>query len=126
MDVSGMFQGAITNVILTLVATFIIGAVIIVWARKAFGPNKKLLQSGIPARGTILRVWQTGTLVNNQPQIGLTLQIDGHPMAGSYQTETKVVIPMIAIPQFQPGAVLPVKVDPTNPQKIALDIYGSV
>ncbi|KPL85440.1 hypothetical protein [Herpetosiphon geysericola] len=76
----------------------------------------------MPGQATIINVDQTGTTVNNNPHIGLVLHVNG-PL-GQYQTETKAVIPMISIPQFQPGAILPVKIDPTNRNNIALDIYG--
>ena len=113
---------AMNSVIIWTVGGLVFTFVLIVVLRRAFGPNKKLLQQGLPGRATVMNVYQTGMMVNNNPQIGLVLQIDG-PL-GQYQTETKAVIPMIAIPQFQPGAVVPVKIDPSNRNNIALDIYG--
>lgn len=110
------------SIMIWTIGGLVFSFVLVVVLRRAFGPNKKLLQQGLPGQATIVSVYQTGTMVNNNPQIGLVLQING-PL-GQYQTETKAVIPMISIPQFQPGAVLPVKIDPSNRNNIALDIYG--
>ncbi len=110
------------SIMLWTVGSLVFTVVLIVILRRVFSPNKKLLQQGLPGQATIVNVYQTGMMINNNPQIGLVLQING-PL-GQYQTETKAVIPMISIPQFQPGAVLPVKIDPSNRNNIALDIYG--
>ncbi len=119
----GIFDQAMTNIIIWTVVAFVIGGIIIVFARRAMKPNANLLKTGVPAQAKILNVWQTGMMINNNPQVGMLLEVNGP--GGTYQTETKVVIPMINIPQFQPGVTLPAKVDPTNPKKIALDIYAS-
>jgi len=41
----------------------------------------------------------------------------------SYEAETKNVESVVHLPQVQPGAVLPVKVNPENQQLVTLDIY---
>ena len=41
----------------------------------------------------------------------------------SYEAETKNVVSVVHIPQVQPGTVLPVKVDPEDRLRVALDIY---
>ncbi|ABX06360.1 hypothetical protein Haur_3724 [Herpetosiphon aurantiacus DSM 785] len=117
-----LVNDTMNSIMIWTIGGLVFSFVLIVVLRRAFGPNKKLLQQGLPGQATIINVYQTGMMVNNNPQIGLVLQIDG-PL-GQYQTETKAVIPMISIPQFQPGAVLPVKIDPSNRNNIALDIYG--
>ena len=90
--------------------------------RKMVGPDRSVLASGIPAMARIVNVRQTGMMVNNQPQIAFQLEV--HPPSGSaYQVETKAVIPMINIPQFQPGAEIPVKIHPADPSKVVLDVY---
>jgi hypothetical protein len=90
--------------------------------RKMVGPDRSVLESGIPAMARIVNVRQTGMMVNNQPQIAFQLEV--HPPSGSpYQVETKAVIPMINIPQFQPGAEIPVKIHPADPSKVVLDVY---
>ena len=120
---SGIFDTMIMNSLIWIGVAFVIGAVIIVFAKRAMKPNAALLKTGLPAQAKILKVWQTGMMINNNPQIGMQLEVTGP--TGTYQTETKIVVPMINIPQFQPGAVLPAKIDPADQRKIALDIYAS-
>ena len=80
------------------------------------------MKSGTPAQATIQQVWPTGTYVNNNPQIGMQLEV--RPPTGlPYTAQLKAVIPLVNIPQFQPGAVVPVKIHPTDPSKVALDVY---
>ena len=40
-----------------------------------------------------------------------------------YTAQVNAIIPLVNIPQFQPGAVVPVKIHPTDPSKVALDVY---
>jgi hypothetical protein len=90
--------------------------------RKAMGPNRGILQNGIAAKAQILSVQQTGVMVNYQPQIAFQLEV--HPPGGvPYQAQAKAVIPMVNIPQFQPGTEVPVKIHPTDPTQVVLDVY---
>jgi hypothetical protein len=69
-----------------------------------------------------MSVQQTGVMVNNQPQVVFDLEV--RPPGGTpYRTQAKAVIPIVNIPQFQPGVELPVKVHPSDPMQVALDIY---
>ncbi|MFL7792071.1 MAG: hypothetical protein AB8I69_08030 [Anaerolineae bacterium] len=90
--------------------------------RKAMGPDRSILQNGIAAKAQILSVQQTGVMVNYQPQIAFLLEVYP-PGDAPYQVQTKAVIPMVNIPQFQPGTEVPVKIHPTDPTKVVLDVY---
>jgi hypothetical protein len=97
---------------------------IIIWVRKAFMPDTTTLKEGLAAQAKILQVAQTGTMVNYQPQVALTLEVtpsDGQP---AYQTVTKMVLPMVNIPMFQPGATFPAKINPKDRNKVVLDVYA--
>lgn len=96
---------------------------VILRVMKSFGPDKDTLASGTPGQATILKVWQTGAMVNYNPQLGLLLEVRP-PTGEPYQVEVKMVVPMVNIPQFQPGAVVPVKINPKDRQKVVLDVYG--
>jgi hypothetical protein len=43
-----------------------------------------------------------------------------HPQFGNYRVQTKAVIPQLAIPRFQPGSPVQVRVNPHNPNDVAL------
>jgi hypothetical protein len=108
-----------------LLGLVITGAVIfIIWrVMKGMGPNKEILQNGIPAQATIRNVWQTGTYVNYNPQLGMQLEVQP-PTGTPYMAQVNAVVPMVNIPQFQPGVVVPVKIHPTDPSKVELNVYG--
>jgi hypothetical protein len=96
---------------------------LIYWIMKSVGPNRTILQNGIPAQATIRQVWQTGTFVNENPQVGMQLEV--RPPGGApYVAQLNAVVPLINIPQFQPGTVVPVKISPTDASRVELDVYG--
>jgi hypothetical protein len=110
------------SILVTTVITIGITWLAIRLVRKAMGPNRSILQNGIAAKAQILSVQQTGVMVNYQPQIAFQLEV--HPPGGApYQAQVKAVIPMVNIPQFQPGTEVPVKIHPTDPTQVVLDVY---
>jgi hypothetical protein len=78
-----------------------------------------LAVNGRPGTATIAAIRQTGVVVNENPQVELDLQVQVDAGA-PYGVTHKQVIAMIAIPQFQPGCVVPVKVDPDDPQSLII------
>jgi len=85
---------------------------------------KALQRTGLPARATILDIWDTGITVNNDPVIGLRIEVtpDGGPPY--IATIKKALISRLDVPQFQPERVIPVRVDPKDPQRVAIDFYA--
>lgn len=82
--------------------------------------SSQLMKTGVSAQAQILKVWQTGMYVNEQPQIGMVLQVQPADGSAPFQAEAKKVVSMIQIPQFQPGGMLEVKYDPANPKEVAI------
>ena len=80
------------------------------------------MQNGISAQARIVSVQQTGVMVNYQPQVAFQLEVTP-PGGAPYQAQAKAVIPMVNIPQFQPGVEVPVKIHPTDPTQVVLDVY---
>ena len=85
----------------------------------------QLQTGGVSAQATIIDVWDTGMTLNDNPVIGM--HVDVQPANGQAfrGTIAKTVISRIDVPQFQPGKVIPVRYDPANPAMIALDRGGS-
>ncbi|MBM4359920.1 MAG: hypothetical protein FJ096_17590 [Deltaproteobacteria bacterium] len=81
--------------------------------------KQQLAITGMPATGRLLQVQQTGRMVNYNPEIHVVVEVQ-HPQHGVYQVQTTAVVPQIAIPQAQPGAQVQVRINPANPQDIAL------
>lgn len=84
--------------------------------------TRELQKHGVEAEATIVKVWDTGMTVNEDPVVGLLLEV--RPSGGdSYQAETKALISRIDVPQFQPGNVVPVVYDPKDPKQVAVNVY---
>lgn len=88
------------------------------------GMTKELQEHGVAAEATILKVWDTGWTVNNDPVIGMRVEV--RPREGSAYEATigKTMISRIDLPQFQPGKVIPVRYDPANRAAVAVDFEG--
>jgi hypothetical protein len=84
---------------------------------------RRLQESGLPASAHILQIWDTGITVNNDPVIGMRVEIDRSDGSAYPATIPKCLISRIDIPRFQPGATVPVRIDPQDPAKVALDAY---
>ena len=110
------------GLLLTVGSLIFTGAIMFVVFRSVFGrirENNRVLTTGEAAQATILRLWDTGTRLNDNPQVGLLME--GRPMGRpAYQLEKKAFVSLIKLSQVQPGSVVNVKIDPTNPQNVAL------
>jgi hypothetical protein len=128
--VTELLAGSTVLIVVLICGSLLVTTVItvgITWlairlVRKTMGPDRSILQNGIPAKAQILSVQQTGVMVNYQPQVAFQLEVYP-PGDAPYQAQAKAVIPMVNIPQFQPGTEVPVKVHPTDPTQVVLDIY---
>jgi hypothetical protein len=110
----------VAPIVLSIVITLIVLVTVRKFMRNMTGAN---LKGGLPAQATILRIWDTGTTINDNPVVGFLLEV--HPQnSPTYQAESKSMIPRLSIPQFQPGATVPVKIDPQNQARVALDIFA--
>jgi hypothetical protein len=86
---------------------------------------KRIIATGRPATATVMGIDESSqggvTTINDQPYLNLKLRIDDG-QAPPYEVSFDTVISRIDIPQFQPGAVFPVKIDPLNPKKVTIDL----
>lgn len=85
----------------------------------------RTVKSGEPAVGLIERVQQTGTYINEQPQLELEVIVTRHGQQ-PYPARTRAVIPQTALAQFQPGSIIPLLVSPKDPAKVGIDLQGRV
>jgi riboflavin synthase alpha subunit len=81
--------------------------------------NAQILASGEPAQATVLQIWEAGMTVNNNPMIGISLQVQ--PMnRPAYQVQLQTMISRLKLSQVQPGSVVNVRIDPIDTNKVAL------
>lgn len=57
------------------VGALVVTVAVIFFVFRAIRQDPQILKEGVPATATIVQVWQTGTYLNNNPQIGMLLQV---------------------------------------------------
>jgi hypothetical protein len=92
----------------------------------AFGPlvvdgirHSRLRSTGETAEATIVKIQETGVLVNRQPRVKITLDVRPS-LRPPYQAVTHKIISYFEISHYQPGAVMKVKFDPGQPQNVVI------
>lgn len=86
--------------------------------------ERRIRGAGRPARATVLAIGENSggvvVTVNDQPYLNLQVRVEDGFRA-PYDVSFDTIIPRSALPQFQPGAAIPVKVDPDDPEKVVID-----
>lgn len=83
---------------------------------------ERLANEGVDGTATIQQILSTGKTVNMQPEIQFQMTVDVNGQT-SEVTHLQVVPPTI-IPQLQPGATVPVKVDPNDHSQLLIALAG--
>lgn len=90
---------------------------------KGIDERAKLRATGVPGQAVVRTIGESesGTVtINDQPLLSLTLEVnDGY--GSPYLVSLETVVPRYAIPQVQPGDTIPIKIDPNDPQRVAVD-----
>jgi hypothetical protein len=82
----------------------------------------EIIGIGRPATGRVVRLIDTGTTINNDPVVEFVLEVTP-PDGKKYEAHAKGLVSRLDIPAVQPGRVFPVKYDPQDPTRVALDIW---
>lgn len=83
---------------------------------------EKLANEGVDGTATIQQMQATGKTVNMQPELLFQMMVDVNG-SQSQVSHTQVVSPAI-IGQLQPGATVPVKVDPNDHSQLMIGLAG--
>ncbi len=83
---------------------------------------EKLANEGVDGTATIQQMVATGKTVNMQPELQFQMTVDVNGTTSDV-THTQVVSPAI-IGQLQPGAQVPVKVDPNDHTQLMIGLQG--
>lgn len=83
---------------------------------------EKLANEGVDGTATIVQMVATGRTINMQPELQFQMTVD---VGGNVSTvnHVQVVSPAI-IGQLQPGAQVPVKVDPSDHSQLMIGLAG--
>jgi len=90
--------------------------------RTGITETREVQAMGESAQATIVEIVDTGMTLNNDPVVDFVLDVRRTGQA-SCQARTRTPISRLDVPRFHPGAIVPVKVDPRNPNRVALDVY---
>jgi hypothetical protein len=129
LNIIKMSEGTLTVVIIVLSLIIIVPVII-----TSLGPmlsffggspaTRRILRQGRSADATIKAIGESSmggvTTVNDQPYLNLQLEVHDSYQA-PYITSLDTIIPRAVLPKFQPGTVLPIKIDPNDPMKVAID-----
>jgi hypothetical protein len=122
--------GETVNVIIWVILIGFVIVMSILPFKSAFGSffgtkeSKRIQAMGREATAVVQGIGENSqggiVTINDQPLLNLQLEVhDGS--VPPYPVSLDTVIPRAAVPQFQPGAVIPIKIDPENPDKIIID-----
>ncbi len=83
---------------------------------------EKLANEGVDGTATIQQMVATGRTINMQPELQFQMTVD---VNGTQSEVTHVqVVPPAIIGQLQPGAQVPIKVDPNDHSQLMIGLAG--
>jgi hypothetical protein len=91
---------------------------------KNMNQNSGLIKTGVSAPAVILNAEDTGTTMNESPQVRLTLQVN--PAFGSsFQAVTTTFVGRLQVGLITPGSACTVRYDPNDTTKVAIESLGT-
>jgi hypothetical protein len=91
---------------------------------KNMNQNSAVLKTGVSAPAVILNAEDTGTTMNESPQVRLTLQVN--PAFGpSFQAVTTTFVGRLQIGMITPGSPCTVRYNPADMTKVAIESLGT-
>jgi len=100
-----------------IILSFVVAGFIARRVNRSMQPSDEMLKTGIEATSIVKAIAQTGTWINNNPQVRFLLEV--HPPADEvYQHEMNKVVQIIDVPRIQPSMELKVLIDPDNKEKV--------
>ena len=109
--------------ILTAAILGVLGLALLAWGRRltrGYEAAQRIKSQGVPGQATIVGMRQTGVYMNEQPQVELQLQVTTEMMA-AYPVTLREWVPLMLIGTLTSGRPLPVKVDPSDPQRVVIE-----
>lgn len=82
--------------------------------------RNRLLRTGRRASGKITEVWDTGITINNQPQIGMVIEVSPDTEM-PFRAEVKMVISRLQTFYYRAGKTCVVRYDPEDKSTVAIE-----
>lgn len=122
-SLSELYANEDTRVIFFMPLVLIImGASMIPFYRLIF-PMK--IKNGLRTTAKVLEVRDTGVTINDNPQVGLTLELRTQEGA-RLEVEAKTVVSRLSVGNVQPGVLAHVLYDPLKPQRLVVESFEAV
>jgi hypothetical protein len=86
---------------------------------------RTLQRTGEPAEAVVIDIWDTGITVNDDPVVGLLVEVQPLDRPAYRTTIPKSLVSRIDVPRFQPGNRVAVSVDRQDPTRVALAMDSS-
>jgi hypothetical protein len=119
-----------STLIIVLVSTVVPIAFMVFIFAKVFGgitkrtqDTERLMATGMPAQGRVLGISTTGTslTVMGHRHLDLVLQMEVQlPGRPPYMAQFNQLVSELRVPSLQPGAMVQLRVDPTNPMHMVV------
>lgn len=77
------------------------------------------IKNGVTAQARVMKVWDTGVSINDNPQVGLLLHITPS-MSAAFDVEAKTIVSRLNAALVQPGITAEIKYDPQNPRRLQI------
>lgn len=136
---TGNAMGSVWNTLLITGGGILIAFVLALWLfrKLAGGVNRDLLKmvasaggeavpAGLPGTASVLSVRDTGITINHinaMMEVGLRIQ----PESGApYDTKTRISLARHSWGAIKPGMTVAVRIDPKDPQRVAIDLSAGV
>jgi len=88
---------------------------------RIFGSDEtKVGAPGLSGQATIISLSEGGPYVNQRPTITLELDVE-LPGRASYRAQARQPVGRLVIGRLEPGATIPVRIDPDDPEDVAVD-----
>jgi hypothetical protein len=77
------------------------------------------IKNGVTAQARVMKVWDTGVSINDNPQVGLLLHVTPS-MSAAFDVEAKTIVSRMNAALVQPGITAEIKYDPQNPKRLQI------
>jgi hypothetical protein len=77
------------------------------------------IKNAVTAQARVMKVWDTGVSINDNPQVGLLLHVTPS-MSAAFDVEAKTVVSRLNAALVQPGITADIKYNPQNPKRLQI------
>jgi len=77
------------------------------------------IKNALTAQAKVMRVWDTGVSINDNPQVGLLLHVTPST-SPAFDVEAKTIVSRLNAARVQPGISAEIKYDPLDPRRVQI------